>query len=328
MKKSWFAILLVLGVLFVTGLTTSESRGIIFDLVFGWIGYLARVARELRVRWDGVAIFAVALILFFVLLHGFLRWLSSALTTPDAPVRPWRWRSTAAIVLVIVVMFWAGVSMIGVAHQTIWLATDPAPMFGTMLRHWPGSSSDSNLKQIGLGLHNYHDRYRAFPPGASGSRHSWVTYSLPYMMYMSEIDLARDWDDPVNQNYFRSVLPEFINPEFRTAPVVDENGFGLNHYAGNSHLLAQEYGVKLDDIADGTSGTLMAGEVNADFVPWGHPENCRDPIDGINAGRNGFGGPGDRRGALFVMADGSVRLIEEKIDAALLKSLATPNGDD
>jgi len=44
------------------------------------------------------------------------------------------------------------------------------------------SQCKNNLKQLGLGLHNYHDTYTAFPPGAITS-HSmgWTTFILPYI---------------------------------------------------------------------------------------------------------------------------------------------------
>jgi prepilin-type N-terminal cleavage/methylation domain-containing protein/prepilin-type processing-associated H-X9-DG protein len=41
----------------------------------------------------------------------------------------------------------------------------------------------NNLKQIGLGLHNYHDSYQKFPMGWTDSRPSWAwgTWILPYI---------------------------------------------------------------------------------------------------------------------------------------------------
>src|SRR5262245_21114790 len=52
----------------------------------------------------------------------------------------------------------------------------------------------NNMKQIGLGLHNYHDSYGFFPPGGIagdkavpqlgvpvGPRHGWAVFMLPYI---------------------------------------------------------------------------------------------------------------------------------------------------
>lgn len=55
------------------------------------------------------------------------------------------------------------------------------------------TTCQNNLKQIGLGLHHYHDSYQGFPPGYTASQPSgdpnfstspgwgWATYLLPYV---------------------------------------------------------------------------------------------------------------------------------------------------
>src|SRR5690349_15388520 len=57
--------------------------------------------------------------------------------------------------------------------------------------------------------------------------------------------------------------------------------------------------------------TLLIGEVNAQFKPWGHPVNWRDPTAGINSSQHGFGGPPGSGGANFVMADASIRFLSD-----------------
>jgi hypothetical protein len=49
---------------------------------------------------------------------------------------------------------------------------------------------------------------------------------------------------------------------------------------------------------------------------------------GINRGPQTFGGPPNRRGAYFSMADGSARLIAEDVDLEVLKTLSTPADND
>ena len=66
--------------------------------------------------------------------------------------------------------------------------------------------------------------------------------------------------------------------------------------------------------------------MNAEFRPWGHPANWRDPSDGINKSPDGFGGPRGSGGAQFVMADGSVRFVSDAISPRVLQALGTPNG--
>ena len=53
----------------------------------------------------------------------------------------------------------------------------------------------NNLKQIGLGLHNYHDVYGQFPPAAIGPHNvprerqfSWLVAILPFLEQQSLYD--------------------------------------------------------------------------------------------------------------------------------------------
>src|SRR3954451_11126019 len=64
----------------------------------------------------------------------------------------------------------------------------------------------NNLKQIGLGFHNYHDTYKKFPHNvrpvtAGGIRICWATNILPFIeqaaMY-NRYDQTKNWSDPVN----------------------------------------------------------------------------------------------------------------------------------
>jgi hypothetical protein len=139
-----------------------------------------------------------------------------------------------------------------------------------------------------------------------------------------EIDMKRPWNAPENERAFKCVLPEFINPEYRTPPLEDSNGFGLSHYAVNSRVMSANKSVRLTEITNGASNTILVGEVNAGFRPWGHPINFRDPAAGLTGGPTTFGGPPKTGGATFVMADGSVRFIGNGVDPAVLRALSDP----
>ena len=93
-------------------------------------------------------------------------------------------------------------------------------------------------------------------------------------------------------------------------------------------MFTADKGMHHGAIKDGASNTILLGEVNADFSPWGRPGNIRDPAAGINRGPGTFGGPPNRRGAYFSMADGSARLIAEDVDPEVLKALSTPADND
>jgi hypothetical protein len=149
------------------------------------------------------------------------------------------------------------------------------------------------------------------------------------MWYVSgEIDPNLPWDHPRNAPHFKRLVPECINSGLRGADLHDEAGFGLNHYAANSHVLRANKSIRLSEISNDGATTLLVGEVNANFKPWGHPVNWRDPARGINQSPQGFGGPRSSGGAVFLMADGSVLFISERVDRKVLRALATPRGGE
>src|SRR5262249_41898578 len=108
----------------------------------------------------------------------------------------------------------------------------------------------------------------------------------------------------------------------------DADGYGLSHYAANSRVLAANKGMRKQDITDGAANTILFGEVNANFKPWGHPMNFRDPAKGVNQSPYGFGGPRGAGGASFALAAGSVRFVSERADPDVLRALATPAGGE
>lgn len=195
------------------------------------------------------------------------------------------------------------------------------------------TQSRSNLHMLGLALHNYHDAHRQFPPGGiygeDGTEfHSWQAMLLPYVdqapLY-NQIDFHRAWDDPVNSHLFTTEIPVYQNPRINSAPY-DAAGFAVSHYAGNSRLFLPNGTTALRDITDGTSNTIMAGEVSAGFKPWGDPSNLRDPALGIGPGA--FSGPAPENGTQFLLGDGSVRSVASNISPDVFEALATPDGGE
>lgn len=319
----------LLACVFVTALFLTTFEGSIAVLV-GWIPFLARVIPRMSVEWSSATVGLVAIFLFAVGVHGMgYAWRKPR--SEEAVGAPrWRLRWTISIVTIVLILFAAGISIIGIVHQTSWLSR--SERYGPTLGG--GWLAANNMKEINYGMQNYQGVYNGrLPKGGTFSAdgtmlHSWETEILVYMNYGFEVDMKKPWNHPGNQQVFKSIIPQFINPGFRTADLEDGDGYGLSHYSVNSHVLAGNKSMKLQDIKDGAANTLLVGEVNAQFKPWGHPVNWRDPTAGINSSPRGFGGPPHSGGATFAMADGSIRFVSEKVSPDVLRALSTPNGGE
>jgi hypothetical protein len=230
-------------------------------------------------------------------------------------------------------MFTAGIAMVGVVHQTAWLAKSEQPLLGEHLNPRHVSDVRNNLRMIAVQMTSMDWPTESLPAAStwndSGEAlHSWETQILPFMSYVSaDIDLEKPWNDLANQKYFKCIIPDFINLGFRPPPLEDAEGYGLNHFAANSHVILPDERQAVDELKNGASKTILLGEVNAEFSPWGRPLNVRDPNAGINRRPDGFGGP-NGEGALFSMADGSGRFISNDIDPAVLSALSGAPKDD
>ncbi len=136
-------------------------------------------------------------------------------------------------------------------------------------------SCGNNLKQLGLSLHNYHDTYKSFPPGAHGVGgrsnsqwgFSWYAHILPFIEQSTMHDkLFIGGDHPgwahsgvsagnVNGLTFNNVtIPSFLCPS-SPVPAVGNVGTGMNH-------TKPQY-IGISGAADGNSRSQPSQFVNA-----------------------------------------------------------------
>ena len=309
-----------------------------FFLVIGWALFLGRVLPELTVSWQGVATALVALVLFVV---GFQRlatwWVTTAHRSEEyTPNFDWKWGWTLIVTAAVVLSFVAGIAVVGATHQLVWMATSDKPLAENS---WNGyllhRESRADLRQIGIAMHAHHDEHHRFPAGGTFDRLgrplvSWQTALLPYLDQVAlfqSINLEVPWYAPENADALSTIVPAYSNSRGEPEREVDPSGSALSHYAGNRRALNGGGGLPLSAFRDGTSKTFIAGEVNANFKPWGDPTNYRDAGLGLNRSPDGFGGPSGGEVCLL-LADGSVRSTSDRIDQNVLDALATPDGGE
>ena len=192
------------------------------------------------------------------------------------------------------------------------------------------SQCSNNLKQIALGLQNYHDDHGCFPPAytvdAEGKPlHSWRTLILPYIEQGSlyeKIDLLKPWDDPANQIAQETRVSAYQCPSTNLRP--DQTTY-LAVVGPNSCLQPGEPR-KLDEITDSTSLTLIVIEVAPDrAVHWMSPKDAseQDVIDFAKVAQLSH-----PNGTVAAYVDGHTGLLSKNIKPEVLRALISIAGGD
>jgi len=184
----------------------------------------------------------------------------------------------------------------------------------------------NNLKQLGLAMHVYADTHGSFPPaviiGPDGKTpHSWRVAILPYLdqvaLYNS-YKLDEPWDSENNKQVLEHMPVFFRNPND------DRPGPNSSYFAitGEATLFSGKQGSRFADILDGTSNTILFVEAKRE-IPWTKPEDI--PFEQATPSQlGGFA----NNGFNAAFADGSVRFLQNTVDAALLKYLITRAGGE
>jgi len=289
----------------------------VFLLATGWIWFLARVIPEVEVSSGSIALGMAALMGLTALGHLQLRFIRGRVLT-------WTWRTTFCGVLGSLAIALAGLCFVGAGSEFLWLARSDA--FHIRTRH----GYYGKLRAVARGFEVHLNQQETYPGGTLGpdgqARHSWITQLLPSLNQAAlaqSIDPQLSWNDSRHRLAFETGIPEF-HPH--TGVRNNASGYALSQYASNILVLNPTWAPRRDEITDGLSATILAGDVESRRRPWGHPWNCRDVRMGLNTSPDGFG---DRSPyVMFLLADGSVRTLNESTDPRVLEAFSTPNGHE
>jgi prepilin-type N-terminal cleavage/methylation domain-containing protein/prepilin-type processing-associated H-X9-DG protein len=156
----------------------------------------------------------------------------------------------------------------------------------------------NNMKQLGLGLHNFHDAYKGFPPAKQDTPEmGWTYFVLPYIeqgpLY-KRINLTVAWDNTTVNDHDPGGVNQAVVPVF-LCPSAPPDRTGTNHrqmldYPAITQLtrpnpsytafpmpasdptyigvLGHNVKRKLTAITDGTSNTILLAESGGRNQTW------------------------------------------------------------
>jgi len=210
-------------------------------------------------------------------------------------------------------------------------------------------SCTNNLRQMGIGLHNYHAALDCFPPGGievgpaypQGRMFAWCVFLLPYIEQQplyEQIRLDKRYDAPENAAAAGTVLKVFLCPSASGGSRRLVQGRGATDYGGiygerisgpNSPpkgTMLYDRAISIAEIRDGTSNTLIVSE-DAEWKDgqWISALNVFDQAYAINKAPDVENDIRSRHpgGANGLFCDGSVRFLKETMDLATLAAICT-----
>jgi prepilin-type N-terminal cleavage/methylation domain-containing protein len=213
----------------------------------------------------------------------------------------------------------------------------------------------NNLRQLGLGLHNFHVSHNRFPLGNAalqGNFRSWIKEILPQLeqVAIAEKFLPQFADNaPENRPAFISTIPTLRCPSSIVEFDGDTDYAGLMGSALGSPLSVDVYGinngvlvernatrqraVSIPEIFDGSSHTICVAEVVDRFSEqhgmWADGLSCISHDNGgVNVDNTDEIFSFHPGGAHVVLSDGAVRFLSESISPQLVGSLCSRNGKE
>lgn len=224
----------------------------------------------------------------------------------------------------------------------------------------------SNLRQIGLAFHAYHDNHGELPIGCRdkripghnphGRQLSWAIQLLPLVelnnLYQ-QIDLEFGYDSAENAAAGSTVVAIYLCPS--TSRLADDRSdlwmstspsglpalaamdYGGNYGAGFTFpsangVMLYNRGVAFHEITDGTSWTIAVAEDTGRGRKWDgewiNGENIFDQHNRINTQQHNEIWSDHPEGAHALHCDGSVQFLHKIMNVSVLRSSCTRNGEE
>lgn len=216
------------------------------------------------------------------------------------------------------------------------------------------TSCSNHLRQIGIGLHGYHEAHECFPPGGiepisprwpDGRQLAWSAFLLPYIEQQAlhaRIDFGKAFHSQANAAAAAEVVPTYLCPSvIRASNLVEGRAacdyggiYGERITGPNSPpkgTMLYDRAISIQQVPDGTSTTLIVSEDGGWLDgQWINARNVFDQAFAINRAppfendiRSEHAG-----GANALFCDGSARFLDERMQLRTLAAICTRDGGE
>lgn len=214
----------------------------------------------------------------------------------------------------------------------------------------------NNLRQIGVALLSYHEALGSLPIGCMEWRPpsvqprperqiAWSAFILPFLGATATFDclnFSTKFDSPANQTAAATRVASYLCPTSERSATINPL-FGGSDYGGiygeritsanipAKGTLLMERALRLADILDGTSRTVVVGEDG--LFPdgqWINGRNVFDQAFAINAAKGSENEIQSLHphGAHGLFCDGAVRFLSERLDVRVVAAVCTRAGGE
>lgn len=202
------------------------------------------------------------------------------------------------------------------------------------------SACDTNLKQIGLALESYYQKYNSYPPAyvadAKGKpMHSWRVLILPFLgeqgLY-SQYNMNEPWDSTQNMAVARRMPTVFACPSDITA--IDNGETSYLVVVGKGTAFPGVKGITKAEILDKPGQTVLVVESHSSAIGWTEPKDLTTGmLFHINGGTGKGGGAQEissrhPHGANVLLADNETGFLHDTLPAEAVEALLTIAGKD
>ena len=198
------------------------------------------------------------------------------------------------------------------------------------------ASCQNNLHNIALALLQYQDVNGSFPPAYIADdqgkpMHSWRVLLLPYLDQRNlykQYRFDEPWDGPNNRPLHDVILKIYSCPSQPASQPRTATSYVV--VVGSKTMWPGEEAIKIADVKDGASNTIMVVEVHSSGIHWMEPNDFRvDQMSAAVSPARGQGiSSGHEHGANVAFADGSVRFLTDKTSPAMLRAALTRSGGE